>query len=97
MLKLPEFVGVDTDIMIGIQYLKYYPNTMFSLLNGLSVYESQFVNSNGFRGFVGGPHRIFTEIHKNLGSHTNMSAYISEKTQAYKIGINMESYLNYVL
>ena len=28
--------------MIGIQYLKYYPKRIFSLPNGLTIYESQF-------------------------------------------------------
>ena len=45
--KLPHSVGGHTDLMIGIQYLKYYPKRMFSLPNGLTVYESQFLSSNG--------------------------------------------------
>ena len=34
--KLSPHVGGDTDLMIGIQYLKYYPVKMFKLPNGLS-------------------------------------------------------------
>ena len=68
--KLPFSVVGDTDLMIGIQYLKYYPKRIFSLPNGLTIYESQFLNSDWSRGLVGGPHRVFTEIQKNLkGNH----------------------------
>ena len=42
--KLPRFVGGDTDVMIGIQYLRYFPKNIFSLRNGLRIYESQFSN-----------------------------------------------------
>ena len=37
--KLPHSVGGETDIMVGIQYLKYYAKKIFSLPNGLSIYE----------------------------------------------------------
>ena len=85
--KLSPHVGGDTDLMIGIQYLKYYPVKMFELPNGLGIYKSQFMGSDGSRGIVAGPHRIFSEIHKCLGNnHVNMSAYIKEVTQIYKFG-----------
>ena len=44
--KLPLHVGGDTDLMIGVQYLKYYPEKIFELPNGLSIYKSQFVSSD---------------------------------------------------
>ena len=76
--RLPKFVGGNTDVMIGIQYFKYFPSKVFSLPNGLSIYESQFSNPDGSRGIVGGPHRVFTEVHKSLGgNHMIMSAYLS--------------------
>ena len=85
--KLSPHVGGDTDLMIGIQYLKYYPVKMFELPNGLSIYKSQFMGSDGSRGIVAGPHRMFFEIHKRLGNnHVNMSAFVKEVTQIYKVG-----------
>ena len=47
--KLPFSIGGETDLMIGIQYLKYYPKMIFNLPNGLTIYESQFLNSDGSR------------------------------------------------
>ena len=55
-------LGGDTDLMIGVQYLKYYPEKIFELPNGLSIYKSQFVNSDGSRGIVAGPHRVFLKF-----------------------------------
>ena len=60
---LPQSVGGDTDVMIGMRYLMYFLKKIFSLPNGLSIYESQFLSSGGSRGLVGGPHKIFTEVH----------------------------------
>ena len=62
---------------------------MYSLPNGLSIYESQFLNPDGSRGIVGGPHRIFTEVHKNLGSHLSMGAYLTDIAQAYQNGYKL--------
>ena len=88
--KLPKCVGGNTDIMIGIQYNIYYPTEVFRLPNGLSIYESQLANPDGSRGIVGGPHKVFTKIHKDLGAdHMSKSAYISEIVHAYCIGFKL--------
>ena len=84
--KLPKYVGGDTDIMIGIQYLKYYPEKVYTLPNGLSIYKSQFLNSDGSRGLVGGPHRIFTKIHKGFGDHLSMNMYLTAVVNVYQNG-----------
>ena len=72
--KLPKFVGGDTDFMIGIRYLSYYPEKIFKLPIGLTIYESKFKNIDGTRGIVGGPYHVFTEIEKHFyGSPENIS------------------------
>ena len=40
--KLPVSVGGDTDILLGTQYMKYWPKQVFQLSNGCTLYESQF-------------------------------------------------------
>ena len=89
--KLPEFVGGDTDLMIGIQYSKYYPKEVHKLPNGLSIFESQFLSPDGSRGLVGGPHKVFTEIHKSLSNNHmyNMSTYFSEIAEKYRNGFKI--------
>ena len=58
---LPGKVGGETDIMIGIKYLKYFPKEIHKLPNGLTIYEAMFENSDGSLGVVAGPHPSFSD------------------------------------
>ena len=40
--KLPRYVGGNADFMISIKYLRYYPEKIFQLPSGLSIYKSWF-------------------------------------------------------
>ena len=82
--KLAKEVGGETDVMIGSLYLKYHPEQILKLPNGLTIYESHFANLDGSRGVVCGPHKSFAAIQLRLqGTHMTMSAYISDIVQAY--------------
>ena len=86
-LKLPIFVGGDTDVMIGIRYLRYYPKKIFELPTGLTIYESKFKNIDGTRGIVGGPHHLFAEIEKRFyGSVQRQKTYLSQQYSLFKMG-----------
>ena len=76
--RLLDFVGGDTDIMIGIKNYKYFPMEIFRMPSGLAIFESQFLNVDGSRGVVGGPHRSFN---KTNGSVNNV--YLTEPALAY--------------
>ena len=84
--KLPHHVGGETDIMIGIKYLKYFPERVFQLPNGLTIYKSMFRNSDGSRGVIGGPHRIFTEIERQQSNYASMEQYCVEQVKLVKFG-----------
>ena len=58
--RLPGKVGGETDIMIGIKYLKYFPKEIHQLPNGLTIYKAMFKNSDGSLGVVAGPHQSFS-------------------------------------
>ena len=62
LLKLLQSFGGHTNFMLGIKYLRYYPEKVFQLPSGLTIYRSCFKNTDGTRGVIGGPHKIFTEI-----------------------------------
>ena len=74
--KLPELVGGQVDIMIGIRYLRYFPELICKLPTGLSIYQSQFENFDGTRGVVGGPHRVFSSISNT--SHSSQAYFLQE-------------------
>ena len=84
--KLPKSIGGDVDIMIGIRYLRYHPQIIFKLVNGLSIYSSVFNSADGSCGIVGGPHRSFAETHRQFYGHNNtipmkLSTHLSYQAQ----------------
>ena len=73
--------------MIGIQYLKYYPEQVFKLPSGLTLCKSYFRNVNGSRGVIGGPHQVFSEIVKQYsGKHLEAGCHIKEQAMLVKLG-----------
>ena len=83
--KIPQTVGGDTDFMIGIKYLRYYPQVIFQLPSGLTIYESLFCNPDGGRGIIGGPHQIFNNIGNYHQLKTN-SNFFTNQYQLYRNG-----------
>ena len=85
--RLPDSVGGDTDLMLGIKYLKYYPEFVFRLPSGLTIYRSQFVSSDGSRGVVGGPHQVFTQIEKQCAdSFMSLGTYFVKQLALVRMG-----------
>ena len=91
--KLPESVGGETDLIIGIKYLKYFPEVVFRLPSGLTIYESPFLSIDGTRGVVGGPHQVFTMIEKHYccDTFTSLRTYFVEQEWATRL-TQMRSY-----
>ena len=54
--------------MVGVKYLKYFPECVLRLPTGSTIYRSQFVSPDGSRGVVGGPHQVFTQIEKQCAT-----------------------------
>ena len=57
--------------MIGIKYLKYFPQETYRLQSGLTLDNSSFSNSDGYKGVVAGPHPAFNQVSKDGQSHLN--------------------------
>ena len=74
--QLQKYVGGDTDFMLGIKYLRYYPEKLFQLPSGLTIHISCLKNADGTRGVVGGPHKVFTEIESRY--HMNTAKFLSD-------------------
>ena len=94
--NLPKFVGGNTDFMLGIKYLRYYPEKIFQLPSGLTIYKSWFLNADGSRGVVAGPHEVFTKIESKY--HMNSTTFFSEQYQLFKTGyqVNPDASLLYI-
>ena len=59
--RLPNEVGGKVHIMIGKQYLKYFPKEIVQLESGITLYRSRFRSSDGSNGVIAGPHPEFTK------------------------------------
>ena len=79
---LPTSIGGEVDLMIGIKFLRYHPEPIFKMPSGLTIYKSAFKNPDGSRGVIGGPHQIFSSIHKQ-GIHFT---FFSNQLRSYQAG-----------
>lgn len=75
--------------MIGIKYLRYHPKLIFQLPSGLAIYQSMFQNADGGRGVIGGPHRIFTEIHNQFFNSSEKRNFFTEQYNLYRMGFQI--------
>ena len=82
--KLPWFVGDYTDFMIGVSYLRYYPEKVFQLPSGLAICKLWFKNADGTRGVIGGPHIVFTEIESS--HQVNVRSVPTDQYKLFKSG-----------
>ena len=86
--RLLEFVGGDTDIMIGIKNNKYFPKEIFRMESGLALYESQFVSIDGSRGICAGPHKSFNRFGGNVNHvYLTEAAMMYSQMQQFELGI----------
>ena len=82
--SLPQCVGGDTDLMIGIKYHRYFPVEVFRMDSGLSIYESRFPNSDGSYGVIGGNHEIITMIDQTY--NFNARSFLAQQRQLFMFG-----------
>ena len=83
--SLPEFIGGEVDFMLGAKDLRYHPQTVFSLPSGLTIYESPFLNVDGCRGVIGGPHAVFSEIERTTNLNRSSGCQVSFLCQQYEL------------
>ena len=65
--RLPAKVGGETDIIIGVKYLKYFPKETYKLPSGLTIFEAMFKNLDGSLGVVAGPYPLISNEWDKIG------------------------------
>ena len=85
--------GGGVDFMVGAKYMRYHPTQIFTLPSGLTIYKSPFTGFDGTRGVIGGPHKVFTEIHRQNNSHH--TSYLTQQYKLYQMGyqVNPDNHL----
>ena len=84
--NVPKSIGGDVDFMVGIKYNRYFPEPVFQLPSGLTIYRSHFVNTDGSFGIIGGPHEVFNRIDSaHLSTH-----FVSNQLSLYRNGYDVD-------
>ena len=89
--KLPSVVGGEIHLMIGVKYLRYHPKPVHQLPSGLTLFQSSFCNPNGERGVVGGPHKVFNDVHKNFFNSSNRSIFLNSQCDIFRREFSQET------
>ena len=82
----PRKAGGEIDIMIGMAYRKYTPQTILRLPSGLELNESLFIGADGSRGVICGPHSCFTLAEDQHESDDEDTTFIASSTMEIKLG-----------
>ena len=78
-----EIGGASVDVMVGIKYLSYFPELIFSLPSGLSIFESKFRTMCGRRGVLGGPHSSWSHASERI-EYMSAYAFLAAELRAYR-------------
>ena len=79
----PEIGGAAVDLMVGIQYQRYFPQLIYSLPGGLGVYRAQFSGCGGHQGVLGGPSALWREVAQQA-HFLGPTAYLVSELRAYR-------------
>ena len=91
--KLPTSIGGDVHLMIGVKYLRYHPKMIYQLPSGLAIFQSQFKDVEGRRGIVGGPHKVFENVHCYHSTKPSIHHNLSNQYDTPLLGFK-ESFLS---
>ena len=79
--------GTEVDVMLGIRYLKYFPEKKFSLPCGLSIFEGKFKAPDNLVGILGGTHKSWRNANDTAQLLTRSIFFTNELT-AYRVTVN---------
>ena len=71
----PAYPRGEADIIIVINFLKYFPKKKYSLPSGLTIFKSTFINFDGSFGVVAGPTTVRCD---NMGQIAHSHVAIPE-------------------
>lgn len=83
---LPPYVGgACVDLLIGLKDANLEPICVYNLPSGIGLYKSPFKDKFGSVYCYGGPHKIFSDVHKKLAGNVNhMYSFFTEVLNQYK-------------
>jgi len=84
-LQCPDQIGGDVDVLVGILYQNIFPKAVFTLENGLTIYEMRVKSHDAsVNAVIGGPHPSFRHLAQNIGDVSILFANLSRQLQNYQ-------------
>ena len=83
-LSVPDMVGGDPDLLIGVHYQCIYPEVLFTLPSGLFIAKLKLKSSNGWNAVIGGPHVSFSHHMDSVGNANQLMAYFVDGIKNFK-------------
>ena len=87
---LPNEVGGDIDILIGLTYKKYFPKEVWQSPTGLFISDSPFLSEDGTTGVIGGPHAKFTQVQsegQSVGTTTTFFSHFAHTIDSIRSAV----------
>lgn len=78
----PVVGGRPVDVILGIKYLKYFPQLVFSLPSGLAVFKAKFKSASGCQAVLGGPHAAWSHA-ADQSQLMNPRVYLTSEARAW--------------
>ena len=93
-LKVPDSVGGEVDVLLGVQYLALYPTEVHSLDTGLTIYKLRIEGSKGYTATIAGPHNYFNHLAQKVGNVSHLLSKFNEGIKLWrKLGAPRPSYV----
>lgn len=83
-LRVPDEVGGDPDLLIGIHYQCIYPEILFTAPSGLFIAKLKLKSTKGWNAVIGGPHRSFAHHAHQVGDPQRLVACFIDSIKNYK-------------
>ena len=83
-LKIPQFVGGEPDVLLGILYEKCHPVKVHTLPSGLFIAKLDLASHDvEFNGVIGGPHATFRALAEQTGGANNLMVHFVDGLQKF--------------
>ena len=90
-ITVPDFVGSQVHMILGISYQKHYPEHIHTMPNGLTIFKSKFrPTAQGALACIGGPVEALSFLCDSAGTESTMTylSYLVQNMKTYKFRVD---------
>ena len=84
-VKIPDVVGGEVDILLGIKYNALFPVLIHMLPSGLAIYKVKLKSfKNKYTAVIAGPHKSFNVLREKVGNTAYLLQQFEEGLQTWR-------------